>query len=225
MAKFRRLEVYQKISEQGMIPVMYNPDVNIVKDILKACYAGGVRSFEFTNRGDFAHEVFAELSKWVKSELPEMILGVGSVIDAGTASLYLQMGADFIVSPILSDEMARVCHQRKVAWIPGCGTVTEISRAEESGAEVVKIFPGSAIGGPAFVKALLGPSPWSNIMPTGGVEPSRENLESWFNAGVFCVGMGSKLLTKEIIQNKDYVKLSRICRDTLELIQEIRSNK
>jgi 2-dehydro-3-deoxyphosphogluconate aldolase/(4S)-4-hydroxy-2-oxoglutarate aldolase len=224
MAKFKRLEVLTKIGKQGMIPVLYNPDPEIMKNILKACYEGGVRSFEFTNRGDFAHDVFADINRWAVKELPEMILGVGSVIEAGTASIYMQLGANFIVSPVLSEEMAKVCNRRKVAWMPGCGTPTEISKAEELGAEVVKIFPGSSVGGPAFVKAFLGPSPWSNIMPTGGVDPTEDNLKAWFDAGVFCVGMGSKLITKEIIQNRDYEKLTTICRDTLERIRKIRNN-
>lgn len=223
MAKFRRLQVLTRLGEQGMIPVLYNPDTELMKNILKACYNGGIRSFEFTNRGDFAHEVFAELIKWASKELPEMILGVGSVIDAGTASLYIQLGANFIVSPILSEEMAKACNRRKVAWMPGCGTPSEISKAEELGAEVVKIFPGSSVGGPSFVKAFLGPSPWSNIMPTGGVDPSEENLKAWFGAGVYCVGMGSQLITKEILSNKDYDKLTAICRDTLERIRKIRN--
>lgn len=223
MAKFKRLEVFNKLEEQGMIPVLYHPDPKELKTILKSCYEGGVRSFEFTNRGDFAYEVFSELSQWTLKELPEMILGVGSVVDAGTASLYMQLGANFIVSPVLVEEMARVCNRRKVAWMPGCGTPSEISKAEELGAEVVKIFPGSSVGGPAFVKAFLGPSPWSNIMPTGGVDPSEENLKAWFEAGVFCIGMGSKMITKEILKNKDYDKLTSKCRETLDLIQRIRN--
>ena len=225
MAKFKRLEVLQKVGEQGMIPVLYHPDINLLKDLLKACYEGGVRSFEFTNRGDFAHEVFSELNKWAIRELPEMMLGVGSVVDAGTASLYIQLGANFIVSPILSEEMARVCNRRKVAWMPGCGSASEISKAEELGAEIVKIFPGSAVGGPKFVKAFLGPSPWSNIMPTGDVEPTEENLGAWFGAGVYCVGMGSQLLTNEIIKTRDFELLTKKCKDALALIMRIREKK
>jgi len=204
MARFKRMEVYKMVEAQRMMPVFYHSDPEIAKRVMKACYNGGGRLFEFTNRGDFAHEVFAEVYKWAAKEIPEMIIGVGSVIDAGTANFYMQMGANFIVSPTLKEEMAFSCNRRKVAWMPGCGSMTEISRAEELGAEVVKIFPGAAVGGPSFVKAILGPSPWSNIMPTGGVEPTKENLTAWFQAGVFCVGMGSKLLTKDIINNKDF---------------------
>lgn len=224
MARFKRPEVIQKAEELGLIPVFYSPDTDLMKGILKACYDGGVRLFEFTNRGDFAHEVFGEINKWAAKEIPEMILGTGSVIDAGTSSLYLQLGSNFIVSPVLKEEMAKVCNARKVAWMPGCGTASEISKAEELGAEIVKIFPGSAVGGPGFVKAFLGPSPWSSIMPTGGVEPTSENLGAWFRAGVKCVGMGSKLITGDIIKNKDYSALSNKCEQAIELIREIRKS-
>jgi len=118
--------------------------------------------------------------------------------------------------------MARVCNRRKIAWVPGCATPTEISKAEELGAEIVKIFPGTSVGGPGFVKAFLGPSPWSRIMPTGGVDPTEENLKGWFDAGVYCVGMGSKLITKDIISHKDFALLTRRCKETLDLIQKIR---
>lgn len=225
MAQFKRLDVLRQAGEQGVIPVMYHPDPEILKNTVKACYDGGLRSFEFTNRGDFAHEVFSELNKWVLSELPGMTLGVGSIVEAGTSSIYMQLGANFIVSPILSEEMAKVCNRRKVAWMPGCGTLSEISKAEELGAEIVKIFPGSSIGGPSFVKNILGPSPWSNIMPTGGVEPTHENLKAWFDAGVYCVGMGSKLITKDIIKEQDFDQLKQNCQNTIQLIKEIRGDK
>jgi 2-dehydro-3-deoxyphosphogluconate aldolase/(4S)-4-hydroxy-2-oxoglutarate aldolase len=222
MARFNRLEVALKMTGQGMVPVLYHPDINVMKDVLKACYAGGGRLFEFTNRGDFAHEVFSELNQWAASEIPEMMLGVGSVVDAGTVSLYIQLGTAFIVAPVLKEDMAATCNRRKILWVPGCGTLTEISKAEELGAEIVKIFPGAAVGGPGFVKAVLGPSPWTSIMPTGNVEPTRENLKAWFDAGVCCVGMGSKLISKERVQNRDWAGLERAVKETLDLIKEIR---
>ena len=164
MAKYSRIEVVLQMKENGIVPVFYNADIAVCKQVLKACYDAGLRTFEFTNRGDFAHEVFADLNKYAKSELQGMMMGVGSVLDAGTTSLYLQLGADFIVSPIVNPEMAKACNRRKVAWMPGCGSVTEISYAEELGAEVVKIFPGAQVGGPAFVKGVKGPLPWASIM-------------------------------------------------------------
>lgn len=218
MARFKRIEVLHKISEQGMIPVFYSPDANLMKNIIRACYDGGCRLFEYTNRGDFAHEVFTELNKWAEKELPDLIMGIGSVMDSGTASLYLQSGANFVVSPVLKEDMAKICNRRKVAWIPGCGSATEISFAEELGAEIVKIFPGTSVGGPKFVSALLGPSPWSHIMPTGDVEPSEQNLNGWFGSGVFCVGMGAKLISAEIVSQGNFVLLSEKCKASLDII-------
>ena len=205
-----------------MIPVFYHAQAETAKQVLKACYDGGVRVFEFTNRGDFAHEVFGELNKWAAKELPDMILGVGSVVDAGTASLYIQLGANFVVSPVLKEEMALVCNRRKIAWSPGCGTLNDISRAEELGAEIVKIFPGSSVGGPKFVAAVKGPCPWTSIMPTGGVEPTEENLKAWFDAGVACVGMGSNLFPKDVLAAKDWAKITELCRKALEIIKTVR---
>lgn len=222
MARFTRIEVALKMAETGMVPVFYHKDADVCKEVVRACYAGGVRVFEFTNRGDYAHEVFASLNKWVETELSGLILGVGSVVDAPTAALYLQLGANFIVSPILNPEIAKVCNRRKIAWSPGCGSLNDISYAEELGAEIVKIFPGTSVGGPDFVKAVKGPCPWSNIMPTGGVEPDEENLKMWFNAGVTCVGMGSKLFPSDIIARKNWNFITEACSNALALIREIR---
>lgn len=223
MAKFSRIEVAVAMKETGIVPVFYHKDIEVCKQVLKACYEGGVRVFEFTNRGDYAHEVFSELNKYALKELPEMILGIGSVVDAGTTSLYLQLGANFVVSPVLNPEMARVCNRRKVAWSPGCGSLTEISYAEELGAEVVKIFPGSQVGGPGFVKAVKGPFPWTSIMPTGGVEPSEANLKGWFEAGVHCVGMGSQLITKDILSSGNYADLTKKVSDALATAKKFRA--
>lgn len=210
------------MKEIGIIPVFYHKDIEVCKKVLKACYDGGLRVFEFTNRGDYAHEVFGELNKYAAKEAPDMILGIGSVIDAGTTSLYIQLGSNFVVSPILNADMAKVCNRRKIAWSPGCGSLTEISYAEELGAEVVKIFPGTEVGGPSFVKAVKGPFSWSSIMPTGGVEPTEDNLRKWFDAGVHCVGMGSQLITKDIIKNGDYDGLKAKVETVLKLLKGIR---
>ena len=183
MAKFSRIQVYNAMRETGMVPVFYHKDIEVCKAVLKACYDGGAQVFEFTNRGDFAHEVFAELNKWAIKELPKMILGVGSITEPATAAFYIQLGANFIVSPVFNPEMVKLCNRRKIAVSPGCGSLTEISAAEELGVEVVKIFPGMQVGGPEFVKAVLGPMPWTSIMPTGGVEPEEENLKKWVEAG------------------------------------------
>lgn len=221
MARFKRLQVLNTISETKVVPLFYSQNVALVKNVVKACYKGGARVFEFTNRGDFAHEVFAEVTKWSTIECPEMIMGVGSVVDAGTASLYIQLGANFIVSPSLNPDMAKVCNRRKIAWMPGCGTLSEINLAEELGCEVVKIFPGKETGGPSFVKAIKGPCPWTSIMPSGGVAPTRESLESWFNAGVTCVGLGSQLTPKDIIESGDFDFIERKVAEAIEIIKSL----
>jgi 2-dehydro-3-deoxyphosphogluconate aldolase/(4S)-4-hydroxy-2-oxoglutarate aldolase len=223
MSKYSRIEVFLKMKETGMVPLFYHPDTDVCKKLAKACYDGGVRAIEFTNRGDFAHEVFSELSKYVKNELSEMAVGVGSVIDAGTASLYMQLGADFIVSPLLNSEMAKVCNRRKVLWSPGCGSVTEVSYAEELGCELVKIFPAGQVGGPEFVASVKGPMPWSDLMPSGGVSPEYENLKAWFKAGATLVGMGSQLIKKSYITDNNYSGLTEKVKETLAVIKKIRS--
>jgi len=221
MARYSRIEVAVTMAETGLVPLFYHKDTELCKKVLKACYDGGARILEFTNRGDFAHEVFQELNKYALKELPGMMLGVGSVTDAGTASLYLQLGANFVVTPVLREDIAIVCNRRKVLWSPGCGSLTEIARAEELGAEIVKVFPGSTLG-PGFVKAIKGPCPWTSIMPTGGVSPDPDNLKSWFDAGVTCVGMGSKLITKSVLKRGDFDQLTADVRATLDTIQEVK---
>ena len=220
MARFTRIEVALQMKETGMVPVFYHKNAEVCKSVVKACYDGGVRVFEFTNRGDFATLVFAELNKWTIENCPEMILGVGSVIDEGTAAMYLALGANFIVSPVIDEGTARVCNKRKVVWSPGCGSVTEINKAHELGAEVVKIFPGSQVGGPEFVKAVKGPMPWASVMPTGGVTPDEANLKAWFLAGVTCVGMGSQLFPKEVLDAGNYSLITEKCKDVLNIIKK-----
>lgn len=221
MAQFSRIEVATVMKDTGMIPLFFNRDIELSKQVLKACYDGGARLLEFTARGDFAHEVFGELTKYAIKELPGMIMGVGSVTDAAAASLYMALGANFIVTPVLREDIAIVCNRRKVLWSPGCGTLTEITKAEELGCEIVKLFPGD-IYGPQFVKGVKGPQPWTSVMPTGGVAPTEENLKAWFDAGVTCVGMGSKLISKEILANRDFKKLEQNCRKALEIIKLVR---
>lgn len=222
MARFTRIQVAQALAQSGVVPVFYHPDLHTCQQVLKACYDGGLRVMEFTNRGDFAHEVFGQLNQYAAREMPDMILGVGSIVEAGTTSLFLQLGANFIVSPVLNPEMAKVCNRRKVLWSPGCGSLSEISYAEELGAEIVKIFPASQVGGPGFIKAVKGPCPWTSIMPTGGVSPTRENLTTWFEAGATCVGMGSKLISKELIKQGDFAALAEQITEIVALVKEIR---
>ncbi|UJH68590.1 bifunctional 4-hydroxy-2-oxoglutarate aldolase/2-dehydro-3-deoxy-phosphogluconate aldolase [Allomuricauda sp. SCSIO 65647] len=221
MARFSRIEVFTTMKKIGMVPLFYHSDIELGKKVLKACYDGGARIMEFTARGDFAFEVFAELNKYAIKELPDMIMGVGSITDAGAASLFAQMGANFVVTPSLREDIAIVCNRRKLLWSPGSGSLTEINRAEELGCELIKLFPGSTYG-PGFVKAIKGPQPWTNIMPTGGVSTDESNLRAWFDAGVTCVGMGSKLISKEILAQKDFGGLQKKVAATLEIITKIR---
>jgi 2-dehydro-3-deoxyphosphogluconate aldolase/(4S)-4-hydroxy-2-oxoglutarate aldolase len=224
VAKHKRLDVYNATIEIGMVPVFYNGDIEIAKEIAHACVEGGVRVLEFTNRGDHAFEVFSELESHCAKELPDAILGTGSVIDPGTASLYISLGSCFIVGPVTNPDVAKLCNRRKIGYVPGCGTGSEISYAEELGAEFVKIFPGTAVGGPGFVRDLLAPMPWSSIIPTGGVDVTRESLEGWFKAGVAAVGMGSRLVSRDIVADRDWAKLTQRCMDTVALIKEIRGH-
>lgn len=221
MASFDKIEVLEKIGATGMVPVFYNRDVEVAKLVVKACYEGGVRAFEFTNRGDFAHEVFAEVIKYAAKECPEMAVGVGSIVDPATAALYLQLGANFVVGPLFNPEIARVCNRRLVAYTPGCGSVSEVGFAQEAGCDLCKVFPGDVLG-PKFVKGLLAPMPWTKLMVTGGVEPTRENLTSWIQAGVFCVGMGSKLFPREKVAAGDWDYITAKCEEVLTYIAEAR---
>jgi 2-dehydro-3-deoxyphosphogluconate aldolase/(4S)-4-hydroxy-2-oxoglutarate aldolase len=224
MPKYSRLKVLTSMIETGMVPVFYHPEIQVSIAVIDACAEGGAHSFEFTNRGDQAHEVFKELSNYFKSD-DRVILGAGSIIDPATAALYIQLGANFIVSPVLNPEVARICNRRKVAYSPGCGSVSEISTAEELGVEICKIFPGGAIGGPNFVKDVLGPLPWSRLMPTGGVDTTEESISSWIKAGVACVGIGSKLFPKETIETGNYPEITEKVKRVLEWIQKARSGK
>ncbi|UII31621.1 bifunctional 4-hydroxy-2-oxoglutarate aldolase/2-dehydro-3-deoxy-phosphogluconate aldolase [Fulvivirga ulvae] len=221
MARFSRIEVFKVMELTGMVPLFYHHDIERAKKALLACYKGGARVLEFTNRGDYAHEVFRELNKYAEESMPEMILGVGSVTDVGAASLYLQLGANFVVTPVLREDIAIACNRKKVLWSPGCGSLTEIAQAEELGCELVKLFPGGTYG-PGFVSGIKGPQPWTSIMPTGGVAPTEENLKAWFDAGVTCVGIGSKLISKELLANNNYEELEKRVKDCLALINKIR---
>ena len=222
MAAFTKLQVLQAMQQTGMVPVFYHSDAEVARQVLKACYEGGVRAFEFTNRGDFASEVFIDLMKFSRRECPEMILGIGSVVDAPTAALYLQYGANFVVGPYLNPEVARLCNRHLVPYTPGCGSVTEIGEAQELGCDLVKIFPAGNVGGPSFVKNIKAPLPWSMIMATGAVEPTEENLTTWMKAGTTCVGMGSKLFPKDRVAAQDWNYITEKCQFALEIIRQAR---
>jgi 2-dehydro-3-deoxyphosphogluconate aldolase/(4S)-4-hydroxy-2-oxoglutarate aldolase len=221
MAKYNKLQVLEAMGATGMVPVFYHSDAETAKNVAKACYLGGVKAFEFTNRGEFAHEVFGELSKYVSQECPGLILGTGSIVDAPTASLYIQLGANFIVGPLFNPEVAKVANRRLIPYAPGCGSVTEVGFAQEAGCDLCKLFPGDVLG-PNFVKGLKAPMPWSLLMITGGVKPEEANLKAWFDAGATCVGMGSNLFPKEVIAAKEWGKITESCKNALAIIKKIR---
>jgi len=208
--------------ESGLVPLFYNPDIAVSQKVAEACAQGGARLLEFTNRGDFAFEVFKQLSQSLAAEKSPLILGVGSVVDAPTAAIYIGAGANFIVGPIFNPEVARLCNRRKIAYLPGCGTLNEISQVEEYGVEIVKIFPGTAVGGPGFIKDVLGPCPWTRLMPTGGVDATEESIRGWIEAGACCVGMGSKLITKAAVAAGDYASITDNVRRVLTWIAAAR---
>jgi 2-dehydro-3-deoxyphosphogluconate aldolase/(4S)-4-hydroxy-2-oxoglutarate aldolase len=222
VAKFDKIAVLKKIGDTGMVPVFYNKDLETCKNVVKACYEGGVRAFEFTNRGDYAHEVFAEVNKWVEKNCPEMIMGVGTVVDPATAALYLQLGANFIVGPNFNPAICEICNRRLVPYSPGCGSVSEINNAQAMGCDVTKVFPAGNVGGPSFVKNVMAPLRWSNIMVTGGVAPDEENLTNWIKAGVLCVGMGSKLFPKEVVAAGNWQAVTDKCIEALGYIAKAR---
>jgi 2-dehydro-3-deoxyphosphogluconate aldolase/(4S)-4-hydroxy-2-oxoglutarate aldolase len=225
MARFDRLTVLNTVLQEGLVPLFYHHDIDTADQIASALAGGGSHVLEFTNRGDFALEVFCDLVKHVAHHHPDMILGVGSVEDAPTAALFIARGANFVVGPTFDDGVARLCNRRKIAYIPGCGSLNEIATAEEWGAEIVKVFPGHTVGGPEFVNAVLGPRPWTRIMPTGGIAADKDSLRAWFEAGVACVGMGSRLVRKDWVLDGDYEAIQDSTATILNWIKDIRSTK
>ena len=217
-----RMAVLAAMIDQGVIPVFYHPDVETCVNVIQACADGGARCIEFTNRGEFAAHTFLEVTRHFARADPGVIMGVGSIVDAPTAGLYIANGAKFVVGPILNAEVARVCNRRMIPYSPGCGSATEISYAQELGSEIVKVFPGESVGGPAFVKAVLGPMPWTKIMPTGGVDPDEASLREWFGAGIVAAGMGSKLITNDLLKAGDWKGIEARVRKTVDLIAKIR---
>ena len=218
-----RMTVLTAMMGQGVIPVFYHPDAETCVNVIQACANGGARCIEFTNRGDFAAHVFLDVARHFARADPSVIMGVGSVVDAPTAGIYIANGAKFVVGPILNADVAKVCNRRMIPYSPGCGSASEISLAQELGCEIVKVFPGESVGGPTFVKNVLGPMPWTRIMPTGGVDPDEKSLREWFGAGIVAAGMGSKLITNDLLKAGDWKGIEARVRKTVDLISSIRS--
>jgi 2-dehydro-3-deoxyphosphogluconate aldolase / (4S)-4-hydroxy-2-oxoglutarate aldolase len=222
MARYSRLQVYDAMLTTGLVPLFYHDQPEVAQEIVKAISAGGARLLEFTNRGEKALPVFSHLNAYIETNKLPIILGVGSIVDAPTAALYIANGANFIVGPLFNPEVARLCNRRKIAYLPGCATVAEISAAEEAGVEIVKIFPGETVGGPSFIKAVLGPLPWSRLMPTGGVEATRESVQSWLKVGACCVGLGSNLVRKDWVTAGNYAAMTETTQAILQWVAEVK---
>lgn len=218
---FSKEEIVDGMREKGIVPLFTHDNAKEAFEVVEAAYKGGVRAFEFTNRRPNSFEIFSHLIR-ERKKFPDLMLGIGTVMDAATTKKFIDAGADFIISPILKPEMAEVCSRHDKAWIPGCATLTEIVTAKEHGAAVIKVFPGSVLG-PGFVSAILPVVPDLKLMITGGVEPTKENLSAWFRAGAMCVGMGSQLFTKDILQSRNWDLLTKTVARALDLVKEIRS--
>jgi len=223
VARFTSIEVYNAILEQGLVPVFYNGDFEKSKNIVKAIANGGGKIVEFTNRGDFALEIFIKLVKFFEKEAPQLIFGVGSVVEPNTAALYINNGTNFVVGPVFNPEIAKLCNRRRIPYSPGCATPSEISQAEEMGCEIIKIFPAGIVGGPSFVKSILAPSPWTKVMPTGGVDITEQSIKPWFEAGIVAAGIGSNLITKTLVDSEDWDGISQNVSKTLKLIQKYKN--
>jgi 2-dehydro-3-deoxyphosphogluconate aldolase/(4S)-4-hydroxy-2-oxoglutarate aldolase len=223
MASKDRMAVLAAMMQQSVIPVFYHPDVELCVNVIQACANAGAKCVEFTNRGDFAAHVFYDVTRHFAKADPTVIMGVGSIVDAPTAGLFIANGAKFVVGPLLNADVAKVCNRRGIPYSPGCGSATEIGDAQELGVEIVKVFPGSSVGGPDFVKSVMGPMPWTRIMPTGGVEPTEESLRKWFGAGIVACGIGSNMITKPLLDAKDFKGIEDKVRQTLELVTRIKA--
>lgn len=223
MARFMRLEVTTNILCTGVLPLFYNSDLEMAVEVIKACSKGGVQAIEFTNRGEMAYPVFSELVKYFAQNDPSIILGVGSISDAPTAALFLASGANFIVGPNLNPEISKLCNRRKILYIPGCMTETEISNAEELGAEICKVFPGEAAGGPGFIKAVMAPCPWHRLLPTGGVDATEASISEWTKAGAAVVGLGSKLISSQAMKEKAYDAIAQKTADCVKWVKNARN--
>ena len=225
MSSHSKADVLATIGRDGVVPVYYNPDIGVVKEVARRLMAGGLSTLEFTNRGDGAVAVFAELIAWARRELPELVVGVGSVTEPTTAGYVIDLGANFVFAPSLSAEVAAVCNGRNVPYVPGCGTLTEIQTAYRLGCDLVKLFPAGSIGGPSFLRAVRAPCPWVRAVPTGGVEPTMESIGAWFDAGAPAVGMGSKLLPKTMIGDGDWDAIGRRIVATVAAVAAARTGE
>ena len=215
--------IIDEMRSTGFVPLFTPSNAGEALSIVKTCYDAGIRTFEFTNRKENSLEVFSSLNA-SREKMPGLMLGAGTIMDNATARKFLDGGADFIISPVVKPEMSKVCAEYGVHWIPGAATLTEIVTAKDHGAEVIKVFPGSVLG-PGFISAIMPVVSGLNLMVTGGVEATEQNLSAWFRAGVLCVGLGSSLFSKEVLQQKNWDKLGEDIRKAKELVQSVKSKR
>lgn len=217
-----RQVIIRRILDTGLLPTFYDPNPETAVEISNACVSGGVEAVEFTNRGEFAFEVFRKLMKASRTEASHVVLGVGTILDPATASLYINSGAQFVVGPVFNPAVAKICNRRKVVYIPGCGTCSEISRAEEAGVELVKVFPARVLG-PYFIKALLGPCPWFKLIPSGGVEATRESVTDWIKSGAAALNIGGSLISKDLVGSGNFGGIAKRVQSVLNWINQARA--
>jgi 2-dehydro-3-deoxyphosphogluconate aldolase / (4S)-4-hydroxy-2-oxoglutarate aldolase len=215
-------EIKKLIQQQGVLPLYFHEDADVSIEVLKALYAAGIRVFEYTNRGETALANFKKMKDVCATNYKDMLLGVGTIKSANAANAFIKAGADFLISPAWVDEVFTLCSEQNYLWIPGCMTSTEIAKAEARGITMIKLFPGSLLG-PSYVNAIKEVFPEMMFMPTGGVSLDKKNLEEWFRSGVVAVGMGSKLIGKEILSSKNYTLITALAKQAIDTIQEIRT--
>ena len=219
--KFSKEELYAKLSEVSIMPLFNHHDLEVCKSVIKACYDGGIKVFEYTNRGEGAALIFAELVKYIRQEMPDMAIGIGTVFTADEAEYFISLDTDFIVQPCLNPAVGEVCKRHSMAWMPGIMTITELFQAQQLGSDIVKIFPANVLG-TAFIKALKAPMPHAKVMVTGGVEPNEENLKGWFSAGVTAVGMGSQLFPKAVLELGNFKETEEIVRKCVAIVKSLK---
>ena len=214
-------QIQQAILDAKFLPLFTTGDEGIAKTVLEASYKAGVRAFEFTNRTENAATLFKTLKAFCATQLPGMLLGIGTIKNKEQAQTFLDLDADFFISPLILPEIFEITQQHQKLWIPGCATSTEIGMAENWGLRMIKIFPARQLGGPAFIKAILAVFPTMQVLVTGGVEPTEADLRSWFESGVVAAGIGSQLFPKAILHDADalYGHLKKIT-STIETIKK-----
>ena len=217
----KKEELLKRIPEQGILPLYFYKDLEVSIEVLRALYKAGIRMVEYTNRGEAALQNFKKMREVRDTEMKDMYLGIGTIKNSHAAETYIEAGADFIICPGLVEEVATVADKNKILWVPGCMTPSEIIRAENMGAKMIKLFPGNILG-PEFMSAIKALFPYLLFMPTGGVSLDKENIAAWFKAGVSAVGMGSKLISKQLLEEKNYAKIEELTKEAMSIVKSLK---